>query len=695
MKRIAIFLAAASLFVGCSGNSAIDRPALVARNNPHLYQIDTMASLTVGNGCFAFTADVTGLQTFPELYSKGVPLGTMSDWGWHSFPNTENYRREEYLKSFDFGHGHEEVYACQLKDPRGKGASDYFRVNPHRLHLGIIGFEGLEASGIERIDQTLDMYDGVLRSSFEYEGSAVKVLSSCDPDKDMVAFSIGNPARTPVVLRFPYPTGAHADDAMDWTRDELHQVAVLSDADGVAVLSHSLDQTTYYVKLSYQGAVLSQIGRNALRLVPEGDAWSFCAEFCAESPETEFDDAEASRQASKTYWNKFWNEGGVVDFSDCTDPRAAELERRVVLSQYLLAVNCCSSNPPQETGLTYNSWFGRPHMEMIWWHQSHFALWGHEDLLERTLPWYESVEPVAREIAQRQGFKGVRWMKMTDPWGGEAPSNVGSFLIWQQPHIIYLAELLYRAKGDQAVIDRYFPLIQSTAEFMADYVSYDSENDRYLLKGCIAAQETLKADKTVNPPYELSYWHFGLSTAQLWRERKGLERVNEWDEIISKLSKLASKDGLYLAAESEPDTYSTLAMYSDHMAVLAAVGVLPQTPQVDPALMKNTFDWVYDNWNWNKTWGWDFPTTCMNAVRLGEPQKAINALLMDQRTNTYLPNGHNYQDARLRCYLPGNGGLLTAVALMCAGWDGCTEKNPGFPKDGSWNVRWEGLKPLP
>ena len=337
MKRIAIFLAAASLFVGCSGNSAIDRPALVARNNPHLYQIDTMASLTVGNGCFAFTADVTGLQTFPELYSKGVPLGTMSDWGWHSFPNTENYRREEYLKSFDFGHGHEEVYACQLKDPRGKGASDYFRVNPHRLHLGIIGFEGLEASGIERIDQTLDMYDGVLRSSFEYEGSAVKVLSSCDPDKDMVAFSIGNPARTPVVLRFPYPTGAHADDAMDWTRDELHQVAVLSDADGVAVLSHSLDQTTYYVKLSYQGAVLSQIGRNALRLVPEGDAWSFCAEFCAESPETEFDDAEASRQASKTYWNKFWNEGGVVDFSDCTDPRAAELERRVVLSQPLRA----------------------------------------------------------------------------------------------------------------------------------------------------------------------------------------------------------------------------------------------------------------------------------------------------------------------------------------------------------------------
>lgn len=351
--------------------------------------------------------------------------------------------------------------------------------------------------------------------------------------------------------------------------------------------------------------------------------------------------------------------------------------------------------PPQETGLTYNSWFGRPHMEMIWWHQSHFPLWGHADLLARTLPWYGKVEPVAREIAERQGFKGVRWMKMTDPSGSEAPSNVGSFLIWQQPHIIYLAELLYRAEPSAEIIDEYFDLIQSTAEFMADYVVYDEAGDRYILKGCIAAQETLKASKTVNPPFELSYWHYGLSTAQVWRERKGLGRNPQWDEIISKLSPLASRDGLYLAAESEPDTYSDIRMYSDHMAVLAAVGVLPETPQVDPALMKNTFDWIYDNWNWDQTWGWDYPTTCMNAVRVGEPEKAINALLMDKRTNTYLPNGHNYQDDRLRCYLPGNGGLLTAVALMCAGWDGCTVKNPGFPKDGTWDVRWEGLLPLP
>ena len=85
----------------------------------------------------------------------------------------------------------------------------------------------------------------------------------------------------------------------------------------------------------------------------------------------------------------------------------------------------------------------------------------------------------------------------------------------------------------------------------------------------------------------------------------------------------------------------------------------------------------------------------MCAARMGEPQMALDMLLLDKRTNTYLVNGHNYQDDRLRAYLPGNGGLLTAVAMMCAGWDGNDTPNPGFPNDGTWNVRWEGLKPMP
>ena len=685
----------------CSSISAfsdtINREALVKRNNPHVVTVDTLASLTVGNGEFAYTVDVTGLQTFPELYRNGVPLGTQSQWGWHSFPNPDNLRHEETLKSYDFGHGHPELYSTQLKEPeRGKSASDWYRVNPHRLHLGIIGFDGVKKSQISNIDQTLDMWSGTVTSDFKVDSRPVKVMTACHPDRDMISAEITSAAHLPVVFRMPYPTGAHADDACDWTRDSLHITEVVRSGSNSALLRHTLDDTSYYINVSWTGNVTPEVkGRNEWVLRPSSDTWSFTAEFTPAESAAGVTVAADVRKESTRYWDYFWRSGGVVDFSKCTDPRAAELERRVVLSQYLLATQCAGSTPPQETGLTYNSWFGKFHLEMIWWHQAQFALYGHENLLARTLPWYETVMPIAREIARRQGFEGVRWMKMTDPSGIEAPSKVGSFLIWQQPHLIYLAELLHRANPGAGVIEKYAGQVEETARFMESFATYDADNNRYTLKGVIPAQETLRAAETVNPPFELSYWHFGLLTANKWRERRGLPRNQKWDEIAASLSRLAAKDSLYLAAETAPQTYEDIRFTSDHMAVLGALGILPESHLLEFDTMNSTFDWIYDNWNWDKTWGWDYPTTAMCATRLGEPEKAVNALLMDKRTNTYLPNGHNFQDNRLRCYLPGNGGLLTTIALMTAGWDGCKVKNPGFPKDGTWDVRWEGIKPMP
>lgn len=131
------------------------------------------------------------------------------------------------------------------------------------------------------------------------------------------------------------------------------------------------------------------------------------------------------------------------------------------------------------------------------------------------------------------------------------------------------------------------------------------------------------------------------------------------------------------------------------MAVLGALGVLPESPLLRKDYMQNTLDWVMQKWHWKRTWGWDYGLTALNATRLGNPEVAINALLMSSRTNSYLLNGHNYQNKTLTIYLPGNGSLLTAVALMCAGWDGCKTINPGFPKNGLWDVRWEGLAKMP
>ena len=100
------------------------------------------------------------------------------------------------------------------------------------------------------------------------------------------------------------------------------------------------------------------------------------------------------------------------------------------------------------------------------------------------------------------------------------------------------------------VLEKYNRLVQETTEFMYSFATYDELEGRYVLKGAIPAQETLRAAETINPPFELSYWHFAMQTAQQWRERMGQQRSLEWDEMIDKLSPLASNnEGLYLAAE--------------------------------------------------------------------------------------------------------------------------------------------------
>ena len=73
----------------------IDRRALVNRHNVQIRNLHEFSPLSTGNGRFAFTADITGLQTFPQSYAKGIPLTTMAQWGWHSFPNTEGYKLED------------------------------------------------------------------------------------------------------------------------------------------------------------------------------------------------------------------------------------------------------------------------------------------------------------------------------------------------------------------------------------------------------------------------------------------------------------------------------------------------------------------------------------------------------------------------------------------------------------------------
>ncbi len=350
--------------------------------------------------------------------------------------------------------------------------------------------------------------------------------------------------------------------------------------------------------------------------------------------------------------------------------------------------------PPQETGLTANSWFGKFHLEMHWWHAAHFALWGREKLLEKSLPWYQAILPAARETARLQGYRGARWPKMTSPSGADSPSPIGPFLIWQQPHPIFYAELLYRAKPQRATLERWREIVFATADFMAAYPVWDEAAKRFVLgPPLIPAQESYGPDRqrVINPTFELAYWHWALTTAQRWREQLGLPREPAWDRVLAGLPRPTVRDGVYAAIEVEPFT-----LYHDHPSMLGALGMVPPTPMIDADVMRRTLADVRAKWDWRSTWGWDYPLMAMTAARLGEPERAVDALLIDTPKNHYLANGHNYQRDNLPLYLPGNGGLLYAIAMMAGGWDGSAPGgNPGFPTNGQWTVRAEGLRRAP
>ncbi|KAG4217353.1 hypothetical protein PC116_g34166 [Phytophthora cactorum] len=76
LKRIfTLFLVALQ---GIPATCEIDRRKVVQSFNPRRSASSKTTPLQVGNGNFAFGADVTGLQTFS-------PFATMSTWGWHNF----------------------------------------------------------------------------------------------------------------------------------------------------------------------------------------------------------------------------------------------------------------------------------------------------------------------------------------------------------------------------------------------------------------------------------------------------------------------------------------------------------------------------------------------------------------------------------------------------------------------------------
>ena len=677
----------------------IDREAVVKRHRVCTTGTLLKSPAQVGNGKFAFGMDITGLQTF-------VPFNTLSDWSWHSFPLPEGMRAEDYRPVVVETHGKKIAY--ELRNPDQPELSEWLTKNPHRYNLGRIGFRLLREDGTEarEIDlgnarQEIDLWTGVVYSRFELNRKEVKVRTVCHPDKDMIGVCIEsellNDGNMSIYLDFPYPDGRYFKHYIGrYDTISGHTSTFEKLAPNSVRIARTMDDTHYYATLDWTGpATFSRESEKEHTFLLQPRHTSTFSFTCCFSPEPVADVTESVasiERKSAVSWEKYWRSGAAVDLSGSKDPRWLELERRIVLSQYLMRANESGLFPPQESGLVNNGWFGRFHFEMIWWHGVHYGLWNRMECFDNYLNVYKDFMPKALERSKSETRSGARWPKCTGTFNSEWPGSAHAYLIWHEPHPIYFAEMQYRQKPAPETLEKWKDVVLNTADYMADYLFYDKKTKQYVLgPPVVVVSENTDPLQTINPIFELGYFRYGLRTALEWADRLGLseKRTKKWKEVLSKMAPLPVADGVYITYEGIPDMWTKYTY--EHPALTGVYGMLPGDG-VDQPTFKRTLEKVSKEWQFNRIWGWDFPMLAMAAARTGQPALAIDMLMHPSAGFQF--DEHGLATGGPFPYFPSNGALLTAVAMMCGGWDGSEGEAPGFPKDGSWTVRYEGFVPM-
>ncbi|MBQ3387649.1 MAG: hypothetical protein IJG60_00375 [Thermoguttaceae bacterium] len=723
MKRIRFFsglliaVAAAGSFLW--GEERLDREAIAARHS--ICSDSAEMTVPLGNGEFCFNADGTGLQTF---------AGSAFDHrAWFAVPLPAGRTAEDVPPAGTFQQGR-----STGPDPFPPGKEDLFEWMTDSLHpmnLVRVRFvhadgSGLASGEVTGVNRKLDLWTGLHRTGWMWQGEPVAVETAVGDDASVavraVSPALGSGALA-IAVDFPYPTSAGEKWAGDFDAGHLHRTELAAAGEGNITLvrrfgEHACGNFDYSVNIAAAGdASIERIGPNTFLILADSDTLDLLLSFgnfapagraAADEPDwTRFGPEQETPVSGSYYetvqaesavrWRSYWQSGGAIDLSESTDPRWFELERRIVLSQYHMKIAASGSYPPSEAGLlAVDQWRGRFHMEMVWWHLAHWYLWGRESEAAKPICVYQRFKAQARDLASQLGMKGYQWQKCLGPEGRTAPWAGNQVLLWKEPHPIFFAELDYRARPQRETLEKWRDLVEGTADYIADY-AVKGDDGYFHLAPVMPPSEVGYASDT---SFDLLYWQLGLRWAARWEERLGFDPDPVWLEIAGSMAPLpVGDDGLYLRSAEWP-----VRKAWEHPDLIGAFGMMPPLAGEDAETARKTLRLVYDTWDWSRCWGWDFPLMAMAAARLGEPRLAVDSLLLD--------TGRNRYDERGVClggpcpYLPGNGGLLYAAAMMCAGWDETIEgedKNaetgvqttaPGFPGNG-WKVRWEGLRAAP
>ena len=433
-----------------SGGEPIDRHALVTRHN--IVWNDLKGQIPLGNGEFCFNVDATGLQTFCG--------NTMAHWGWHSFPLPEGVTPDLVPSTGSFQKGRST--GPEIVPKEAAKISRWMTDNPHRLNLGRIRLiksndQSFTPDEIQGLSRTMDLWSGIHKSDFTINGQTVQVITCVDLKTDKVAVKIESPllksGDIKVAIDFSYPSIQRGRPWVgDFETSIGHKTTVIStpQSRNRVDFRREIDAVTYYTTLSWNTQALlktsSVDGKQTWYLESNGTSYvEFTCSFSANPIKSKISEFTATSQACMNNWPTFWKSGGAIDLSGSKDPRWKELERRIVLSQYLLAVQSAGSFPPAEAGLMdLDPWKGQFHMEMTWWHLAHYALWDRWAMADNALECYQRFIPTARALAGQLDSKGLKWGKQVGPEGRTAPWSGNQVLLWKQPHPIFFAELDYR-----------------------------------------------------------------------------------------------------------------------------------------------------------------------------------------------------------------------------------------------------------
>lgn len=121
----------------------------------------------------------------------------------------------------------------------------------------------------------------------------------------------------------------------------------------------------------------------------------------------------------------------------------------------------------------------------------------------------------------------------------------------------------------------------------------------------------------------------------------------------------------------------------------AIYGLLPPPRSGEPlnqTIIDSTAARIWEQWDLDAGYGWDFPMLAMNSLRLGDVNRTLEYLL--HSSFQFDDAGYPIGGTRVPTpYFPSSGGLLMAVAMMAGGWDG--DEGPHFPE--GWDIVVEGM----